>query len=650
MTEALATWPSLRTVLLAGVATTGLLLATPGAAQEQPLADAEPGAAAPAITARELQAAIDAIKRRVADQQEARETSGAGELAAELRSARAAITELTQNLMLLRSERDALQADLEARRATETALRAELATRLDNEKLLEAALGDATARVDQAEERARLAETSLAEAAERAAAERAERDALVAEAGASLDAEQQERRTLQTRLSALEGRLEQLAGELAIAEEAATSRVRELETERAGREAAETAQAEADSALQQVTARLAAAEVERSELEAALAAAAEDAARATEALAVAEAGRAALTERLDKADAALAQATDRLAAELATAESERAALAASLAEADDARAALAARDAEFAGLREVASRSVAEVEALGETLLATLAENEALTTALAEVRATRAALEDELGAMRRDLASYAAGGGRSGDDADDMPIALVASDAVVEALDAEMADLRRQITALTEELIARDKQLAEDSDLGDVDALTQRLGLLQREVETLTAENRAMAGELATLQARADLVAPELITASLAPDEAVEHFLGQLNAVDTGDGWWMTVPDGLVFAPGSNELAPGTEAVVAQIAALIGFFGEAPVRIVGHTDSFGDAAVNKQLSLERARTVAGRLVDEFGVDAERISTEGFGEEQPIASNATIDGRRTNRRVEVYIQR
>jgi outer membrane protein OmpA-like peptidoglycan-associated protein len=105
-----------------------------------------------------------------------------------------------------------------------------------------------------------------------------------------------------------------------------------------------------------------------------------------------------------------------------------------------------------------------------------------------------------------------------------------------------------------------------------------------------------------------------------------------------------------VFAPGSDELAPGTEPVVAQIAALLGYFGDAEVRIVGHTDSFGDAAVNKELSLQRAETVGRMLVDSFGIQPDRIATEGFGEEQPIASNATIEGRRANRRVEVYIQR
>jgi outer membrane protein OmpA-like peptidoglycan-associated protein len=130
----------------------------------------------------------------------------------------------------------------------------------------------------------------------------------------------------------------------------------------------------------------------------------------------------------------------------------------------------------------------------------------------------------------------------------------------------------------------------------------------------------------------------------------LEHFLGQLNAVDTGDGWWMTVPEGLVFAPGSDELAAGTEPVVAQIAALIGYFGDAPVRIVGHTDSFGDAVVNKELSLQRAAAVGRQLVGSFGIDPRRLVTEGFGEEQPIASNATIEGRRANRRVEIYIKR
>ena len=640
--------PSLRRTLLAAVASVGLASAQPVEAQQQPgLAEAPetgPAAAVPGdqtVTASELQAAIDAIKRRVAEQQEARDTTGGSELAVELRAARAAITELTQNLMRLRSERDALQADLDARRATETALRAELGSRIDATAALEVALAEAEDRASRAEQQASEAARILAAAAESAAAEAAEQAAALASSQAETAAVLDQLRDSEGDLAAAEDRLAALEGELESANLAAADRSAALATEALARSTAEVARERAASELAAAEARLADREVTLADLEATLADVAAE--------------RLVLEGRLDESEAARSAALEQVA----LAEQARAALDARVSElAAEQSAALAAAErresalaAELADLRDVASRSVAEVETLGETLLATLADNEDLTLALSEVRTTRSALEVELAAMRRDLETYTAtADGPPGDDMSFVPFALVASDAVVEAMDAELSELRRQIAALSEELIARDKQLVAASVEGDADALTQRLGLLQREVASLTAENEAMASSLATLRARADLAAPELITASLAPDEAVEHFLGQLNAVDTGDGWWMTVPDGLVFAPGSNELAPGTEAVVAQIAALVSYFGDAPVRIVGHTDSFGDASVNRELSLARAETVARLLVDRFEVDAARIATEGFGEEQPIASNATIEGRRTNRRVEVYVQR
>lgn len=663
---AVAGWPSCRPTLGAGIVAAGwLLLALPVSAQDPAAAElagesrplVEPPADAvgdQAVTASELQSAIDAIKRRVAEQQEARETTGASALTAELRSARAAITELTQNLMRLRGERDALQADLDARRASESALSADLADASERTAELEAALADARERAVLAEQRASETAAMSAAAAERAKSDLAERDATIAESRAESEALLEQQRALEADLAQAEDRAAALADELA-AERAAKDAAEEALAEAsAARDAADAELATARAEVSAMAERLADGEALRRDIEAELAALQLTSNRLEEALAAAEREQAGLTEALAESEAAEAATRDQLA----TAEEARAALAARVDElvAEQAAALAAAealeaeRNAEFADLREVATRSVTEVEALGETLLATLAENEELTLALSEVRTTRAALEAELAAMRRDLeARDTAVEGPPADESTTMPLALVASDAVVEEMDAEIADLRRQVATLTEDLIARDKQLAA-VDAGDSDAPSQPLGLLQSERDSRDAGKDAIAGDLATVRAGAEREAPGLITASLEPDAAVERFLGQVDAVDTGDGWWMTVPEGLVFAPGSNELAPGTEGEVAQVAALIGYFGDAAVRILGHTDSFGDAAVNKRLSLERAETVAQLLIDRFEIDPARIATEGLGEEQPVASNATIEGRRANRRVEVYVQR
>jgi outer membrane protein OmpA-like peptidoglycan-associated protein len=71
------------------------------------------------------------------------------------------------------------------------------------------------------------------------------------------------------------------------------------------------------------------------------------------------------------------------------------------------------------------------------------------------------------------------------------------------------------------------------------------------------------------------------------------------------------------------------------------------VIVVGHTDSKGSDAYNQRLSLARAEAVKTYLVSK-GIDGQRIRTEGRGESQPVADNATEEGRAKNRRVEIQV--
>jgi len=73
------------------------------------------------------------------------------------------------------------------------------------------------------------------------------------------------------------------------------------------------------------------------------------------------------------------------------------------------------------------------------------------------------------------------------------------------------------------------------------------------------------------------------------------------------------------------------------------------VILEGYTDSTGDAAANKKLSLGRAAAVKSLLVAGGGADS-RITTAGFGLENPIASNDTEDGRAKNRQLELAVEK
>ena len=83
--------------------------------------------------------------------------------------------------------------------------------------------------------------------------------------------------------------------------------------------------------------------------------------------------------------------------------------------------------------------------------------------------------------------------------------------------------------------------------------------------------------------------------------------------------------------------------------AILKAYPTAKIQLEGYTDSTGDAAANKKLSLERADAVK-MLVLQGGIAPERIATEGFGQEKPVAANDTEEGRAKNRRLEAVVEK
>ena len=101
------------------------------------------------------------------------------------------------------------------------------------------------------------------------------------------------------------------------------------------------------------------------------------------------------------------------------------------------------------------------------------------------------------------------------------------------------------------------------------------------------------------------------------------------------------------FKSGSYDVDAASKANIEKFAS---FLKNAPiykVKIVGYTDSIGSAKKNKELSLKRVQSVKQMLVD-MGVDPSRITAEGRGEADPIASNKTKEGRAKNRRIEAEL--
>ncbi len=106
---------------------------------------------------------------------------------------------------------------------------------------------------------------------------------------------------------------------------------------------------------------------------------------------------------------------------------------------------------------------------------------------------------------------------------------------------------------------------------------------------------------------------------------------------------------GFLFPPGGSEIDTENFVLMNKIIQAVNTFPQSYIEISGHTDSTGGAAVNKKLSKDRAGSVARFLVDVGNIQASRIMVSGYGAEKPVASNATVEGRAANRRVEILIE-
>ncbi len=114
-----------------------------------------------------------------------------------------------------------------------------------------------------------------------------------------------------------------------------------------------------------------------------------------------------------------------------------------------------------------------------------------------------------------------------------------------------------------------------------------------------------------------------------------------------GEGTVVTFPSGVLFDFDKAALRPVAEDNLGKLAESLRKYPGENVLIVGHTDNVGTASYNERLSQERAQSAAAYLKQQ-GIDPGRILTRGMGEADPVASNATADGRQLNRRVELAL--
>jgi outer membrane protein OmpA-like peptidoglycan-associated protein len=123
------------------------------------------------------------------------------------------------------------------------------------------------------------------------------------------------------------------------------------------------------------------------------------------------------------------------------------------------------------------------------------------------------------------------------------------------------------------------------------------------------------------------------------PEAAVER---------EGDKLYVALPSGILFDVDQDAVRPDAREKLAQAAEVLKNYPDTFVNVEGHTDSTGSAEHNQALSERRAARVRDVLAAS-GVPAGRLSVRGYGETQPIADNATPEGRQENRRVQLEIR-
>jgi outer membrane protein OmpA-like peptidoglycan-associated protein len=217
------------------------------------------------------------------------------------------------------------------------------------------------------------------------------------------------------------------------------------------------------------------------------------------------------------------------------------------------------------------------------------------------------------------------------------------SDMLVRAsqLEAEQARMEAEQSRIISQATAEDARRAREE--------AERAHRMQEESDRTATQAREEA-EQAKALAASSATAAELARreADLASEQAdsLRRQLENLQLRQTESGVVVTLGD-VLFETGQVELREESKASLVEVVDLLQSEPDKKIRIEGHTDSVGDSATNLRLSEQRANSVLEALVA-LGVDTNRVTAAGMGEDFPIASNDTEDGRSRNRRVDVIL--
>ena len=181
---------------------------------------------------------------------------------------------------------------------------------------------------------------------------------------------------------------------------------------------------------------------------------------------------------------------------------------------------------------------------------------------------------------------------------------------------------------LKQELADRDDQLA---------SLSTQLKKLESRLGGVSEERVALQRRVDVQERMRSSVAA--LEASFTPDEA--------RVVRQGDDVVLSLL-GIKFPSGRSTIDAGSAALMKKVQQGLALFPGASISVEGHTDANGSDSTNLILSQDRADAVRQYLVSNFRYDPEKISSVGYGEARPVATNETAAGRARNRRIDLVI--
>jgi outer membrane protein OmpA-like peptidoglycan-associated protein len=241
------------------------------------------------------------------------------------------------------------------------------------------------------------------------------------------------------------------------------------------------------------------------------------------------------------------------------------------------------------------------------------------------------------------------------------------SQAESEAARADAARLEAQRQQEQRELADQERQAAEQARLQAEQArlqaeqaaqqATQERAAAEQQLQQSEQARQAALAQQQSLSQQAEQARLQAQQADQARQQAIQQaeqqrqrLLTQLNQVlqtrDSARGLIVSMSD-VLFDFNRATLKPGAQLRLAKVAGIILAYPDLRLEIDGFTDNKGTPEYNMTLSEKRAKAVRDFLVGQ-GVGADAVNTRGFGESNPVASNATAAGRQQNRRVELVV--